>query len=73
MHFCLFQSQTLFLNFYEFLSLSASLSRACESQEHLLAAKEREREEAEARERMMAVKYKEPEGHRLEVRVGMLQ
>lgn len=28
-------------------------------QERLLAAKEREREEAEARERMMAVKYKE--------------
>lgn len=31
-----------------------------DSKERLLAAKEREREQAEARERMMAVKYKDP-------------
>ena len=71
MKFCLFQSLSLSLKYRISITFCKS---ACESQEHLLAAKEREREEAEARERMMAVKYKEPElGHRLEVRVGMLQ
>ena len=44
-----------------------SVSSRLAELEHLLAAKEREREEAEARERMMAVKYKELDIFKLDI------